>query len=200
MPHLKTVIILFAICLSTFISVSALAKEKEVEGYYIRRASTKKVRTTFYFTGKKPSVIDMQKGVDFMDDRGKKRLLLPTEADEFGFIYKGDTILMRSVYDNLHAQTDLFLQVLADGVVSCYTYYSYSYSATGLNSPPVVASAAASSILQHSNGELVTIRSTFFRKDMSDFFADCPALVEKINKGPRKTITEYAKEYNRTCR
>ena len=200
MSYRKAATALFVLFLSTFASTAALAKEKQVEGYYIPRASAKKIRTTFYFTGRHPSFHGMQKGVDFMDDRGKKRLLLPTEADEFGYIYKTDTIVMRSVYDNLGSQTDLFLQVLVDGVVSCYSHYEYRLSAPGPNGVSMGQHSVSYPVLQHSNGELVKIRDMYFRKDMADFFADCPALVEKIKQdGQRKTIAWYAKEYTRSC-
>ena len=145
----------------------------------------------------------MQEGVDFMDDRGKKRLLLPTEADEFGFAYEGDTIIMRSVYDNIGREKDIFLRVLVDGVVSCYTYWGeYRLNAPGPNGAGMGQSATLSTILQHSNGELVVIRPGHYRTDLMEFFADCPALVEKIKPDVqhKMTLEKCAQEYNKSCR
>jgi hypothetical protein len=152
---------------------------------------------TFLIHGRGRDFESMQTGVEYLDRGGMTMTLLPTEADEFGYIYRGDTVVMRSNYDNILTQEDRFMHVLVDGTV---TYYEYIRTKNvGSISNPTATHIKYYSLLQHSNGELVKIRDLFFRKDTTEFFADCPALVEKINKNECRTIVACAKAYNRSC-
>ena len=56
-------------------------------------------------------------------------------------------------------------------------------------------------VLKKRNGPLKRPRGIVFRKDMSEFFSDCPELVEQIqNKDFRKGDLELmVMEYNKKC-
>lgn len=56
-------------------------------------------------------------------------------------------------------------------------------------------------ILQKDNGELKRLKGLTFKKDMVEYFCNCPALAEKIeNKDFRKSDLEFiVRFYNSNC-
>ena len=101
----------------------------------------------------------------------------------------------------------IFLKLEVDGVVKLFNYYFRQSSggmyngATGMTNG-VGSYAANDYILQKDTGDLISVHGISFRDDMSIFFKQCPALVDKIkDKTYRmkdmKTIVRY---YNSSCK
>jgi hypothetical protein len=191
------------LCLSTNLYAS-----KKVEGYYVRLNSTKKIKATFLvpvgLLASEPNFEKMQnKVLEVVEDR--EYPLTPDEISEISFTYKGKSMLMRSVFNNLarHGNGDLvFFNVVVDGPVSLYNYYE-SHMTTSYNpasgAPSGGMQTAMRLVLQREGSELVHIRRFYFRKDLADFFSDCTELVEKIESGQLTDLAVIVTQYNETC-
>lgn len=112
---------------------------------------------------------------------------------------------MRSVHNTLvRYDNDLvFLKIVVGGPVTLYNYYETRstngtfYKSTNPTTGTVTTTSQAPQqyqylrlVLQREGSELVRIRRLFFKKDTSEFFADCPSLVSKIQSGELSTLEE----------
>jgi hypothetical protein len=204
MRPLKYVFALIVLSLC-FISVTTTAKK--IEGYYIASPSGQKIKTTFlipfgFFSGE-PNYERMQTGIRCIDGAEKFRLM-PDEASEVSFTYGGITVLIRSVRNDLSGGDQMFLHVVVDGPLSLYHYYE-SYYSPGSFSPGTGMSTGGGKqttlrlILQRDGNEMFKVRRLFFKKDLTEFFSDCPALLPKINASGVSDLPALVKNYNETC-
>jgi hypothetical protein len=199
---------LFAIAGLVLFFSSDLMALKKAEGYYISAKTGKKYTTTFLipvpFLKSKPDYERMQKEITYLVD-DQKKTLSPEMISEFSFTYKGETVLMRSVHNNLARWNDgdlVFFKVIVDGPpVSLYNYYetrmTQSMGPTGAMT--MTSTQYMRLVLQRDNGELVKIRRLFFKKDASEFFADCSDVVARIQSGQLSSLEDIVKAYNDTC-
>jgi hypothetical protein len=204
--------LLFVIGLS--LAVFSADAAKKIEGY-ITYNNNQTVKVTFLipvgFLSSEPSYLGLQFRVRYIQNN-VKLTLRPDDAREISFTYKGQTIRMLSVIDNLqmssmfNSHARVFLRLLTDGEVKLFDYYATSYS-PGMYSPGTGMTTGGTSytyersVLQRGNGPLMRPRGLFFKKDMAEFFQDCPELVERINeKVFRKGDLELiVREYNEKC-
>jgi hypothetical protein len=138
--------------------------------------------------------------------------LKPDDAKEISFTYNGQKIRMLSVVDNLQmtsmfaSNVKVFLKLELDGKVKLFDYYATSYS-PGIYSPGTGMMGGGSSytyerlVMQRDDGPLVRPRGLYFKKDMAEFFQDCPELVERINAKVFKKgdLEIMVREYNTKC-
>ena len=208
---MKKILLLIGFNLSL---VFALHAARPIEGT-ITNINGRVVKATFLipfgFLSSKPSFQKLQEGIRYLD--GKKKVTLrPDDVKEISFTYNGIKVRMISVYDNLQlssswtSQRNKFLKLEVDGIVRLYDYYATSYSPGTYSSGSGMMTGGGSYVyerfvLQRNDGELMRPRGLRFKKDMAEFFADCPELIEKIEAGLfRKSDLEViVREYNSKC-
>jgi hypothetical protein len=87
-----------------------------------------------------------------------------------------------SIFSN---QTNIFLRLEIDGALKLF-HYHYTQTSPGMYSGSTGAMTGGHSysvenlILQKNDGLLKQPRSLSFRKDMREYFSDCPQLTERI--------------------
>jgi len=208
---MKKISAVLVIVLLTFIN----AKAKKIEGYIILN-NNETVHVTFLipfgFLSSEPAYEKLQTRVRYLDRSSKKTILKPDDAKEISFSYGGQKIRMLSVRDDLQlssifsSQTKIFLKLEIDGKVRLFTSFFTQNSpgmynaSTGMSTGGYMYNVERY-VLQKDNSQLERPRGISFRKDMSEFFSDCPELVQKIQKRDfRKGDLELiVKEYNEKC-
>lgn len=103
--------------------------------------------------------------------------------------------------------TNVFLRLESDGKLKLFNYYYTKRSPGMYNASTGTMSGGYSYsvenyILQKGDGELKRPKSLTFKKDMAQYFSDCPALVEKIeSKDFRKDDLEFIVQFfNSNCK
>ncbi len=204
---MKKLVRLIVCILFTFYSAEAA---KKIEGY-IHHNDNRKEKVTFLipfgFLSSEPSYVNLQRQIKYLV--GKEKVALRADdVKEISFTIKGQEIRMRSVYDNLQqgwsSGSFIFLKLEVDGPVSLYHYYSTT-TTPGVYTGGMMTGGTTNTtdrlVVQRDNGELIRPRTMFFRKDMAQFFADCPELVKKIDDRVlvKSDLEIIVIEYNTKC-
>jgi hypothetical protein len=200
-----------ALLLLSFAQVHA----KKIKGQIILN-NNEAVDVTFIipvgFLSTEPVYQKLQVRVRYIDASNKKSVLKPEDAKEISFEINGQKIRMLSVRDDLNmqsifsSQVKVFLKLEIDGVVKLFTTY-FTQSSPGMYNAGTGMTSAGPTyhverfVLQKNDGALVQPRWISFRKHMSEFFADCPELVQRIqNRDFKKGDLELiVREYNKKC-
>ncbi|HTO16638.1 MAG TPA: hypothetical protein VLZ83_12765 [Edaphocola sp.] len=188
---------------------------KKIEGRILFENDT--IEVTFnipikFFT-QEPNYEKLQYKVKYFDSTGNKIILRPDKAKEIQLKYKNENVRMLSRYNSLRLgnifsmSTNIFLRLETDGKLKLFNYY-YTQSSPGMNNETTSTMTGGYSynvekyILQKGDGELKRPKGLTFKKDMIEYFSDCPALVEKIeNKDFHKKDLEFIVTfYNSNCR
>lgn len=165
-----------------------------------------------FFT-QEPNFEKLQYKVKYFDSTGIKIVLRPDNAKEIQFKYEDENVRMLSRYNSLglgnifSMSTNIFLKLEIDGELKLFSYYYTQRSAGTYNASTGMMTGGYSYsveryILQKGNGELKRPKGLTFKKDMLEYFSDCPKLVEKIeSKDFRKDDLEsIVRFYNSNCR
>lgn len=152
----------------------------------------------------KPDYAMLQNQIIYFDSTGKKKVLLPDRADEITFTYNNMEIRMFSVLNTLNlgsspARCDyLFLKLEIYGKLKMYHYYSFGSRGGCMGCG---TSGSSEVILQKRNEELVSSKMLTFRKEMIEYFDDCPELAKKIESKElqKKDIEVIVDYYNLHC-
>lgn len=175
----------------TFVSVVFARK---IKGQIVSINGTREVvfNIPFRFLSKDPNYQRLQFKVKYYDESGKQLTLKPDDAQEIRFTIGNETVRMLSRINTLGGGSlfstlrNIFLRLEIDGPLKLFHYY-YTQTSPGMYSGSTGAMTGGYSysvenmILQKGNGELKQPRSLSFRKDMRDYFSDCPDLTEKID-------------------
>src|SRR5688572_3920908 len=166
----------------------------------------------FGFLSSQPTYTKLQMRARYIDASNKKVVIRPDDAKEISFDLNGQTIRMISVNDDLGLQSlfasqkRAFLKLEIDGALRLFTYYFTQHSPGMYTGSPGGMTGGTyynvdKFVLQKKNGPLKQPRGISFRKDMSEYFSDCPELVERIQKRDlRKGDLEImVMEYNKKC-
>jgi len=158
-----------------------------------------------------PSFERLQYKVRYYDENGKRQTLRPDGADEIRFNYNGTEIRMISCSTklgdtNLYSSSGrIFLKLEIDGRLRLYRYYYTKstgyYGTTGMGYSPGMTYTADNLIFQKGGGPLKQPRSIGWRKDMLDYFSDCPPLLDRIESKDlrKKEIEAIVLFYNKNC-
>jgi hypothetical protein len=169
-----------------------------------------KIRVNFFL--QKPDFEKLQYKIKYYDSTGKKITLRPDDAQEISFSYAGENVRMLSRYNSIGlgnifaASRNIFLRLETDGDLKLFNYYYTQTVGGSFGAMGAVAGSISYSvdkyILQKGNGLLKRPKAITFKKDMIEYFRDCPALAERIeNKDFRgNDIEAIAKYYNSECR
>jgi hypothetical protein len=153
----------------------------------------------------------LQYKIKYFDSLGVKKVLRPDDAEEIRFTYQYEKVRMLSRTNTLglgnifSMSSNIFLRIEIDGVLKLFTYYytqSYQMNNTSIGmSRGVFFYGEEKSILQKGDGELKIPKGLRFKKDMIQYFNDCPELSKKIEvKVFRKCdLDSIVRFYNRSC-
>lgn len=154
--------------------------------------------------------IKLQEKVKYTDSFGAKKLLRPEQVKEIVFTYKGERIRMISIPKSgdlmlgsiFSASTSIFLKLEEEGSLSLFKY-EYKQSSPGSMSPGGGMTGGYSynvdkHLLLKTGGTMKWPRDLSFRKDMIEYFSDCPELSAKIDKKEFKKdhLIEIVRFYN----
>ncbi|MFZ5940206.1 MAG: hypothetical protein ACOYXB_06495 [Bacteroidota bacterium] len=208
---MKKIVILITIGLVLTFKLEA----KKIEGKIFFADDT--IDVTFnipinFFT-QEPNYEKLQYKVKYFDSAGRKIVLKLDNAKEIQFKYEYENVRMLSRFNSIglgnifSMSTNIFLKLEMDGKLKLFSYYYTQHSGGTYNSFTGMSTGGYSYsvekyILQKENGELMRPVGLSFKKDMIDYFSDCPSLVEKIeSKEFRKNDLEsMVRYYNLNCR
>jgi hypothetical protein len=196
--------IVVAVCISTGVYA------KKIQGYYIPYQTRKKVEVTFLipvgFLSSRPSYESLQKEIEYIDG-AQKYTLTPEEVLEVSFIFKGEDVVLRSVHNDLQdGYSEMsFLKVLVDGPVTLFNFYESHYTPGSMNPSTGMMTGGGQQtvvrlVLQRDGEALFKVRRLYFRKDLLEFFNDCPELVDIINSSSVADLEMIVKESNKKCK
>lgn len=192
------------------------AEAKKIKGFIIFGRDT--VEVTFKVSvglfASEPSLERMQYKVIYYDGNGKRNVLRPDMAKEIRFAYKGKEIRMLSrstlgidFADVLMLDTDIFLKIEVDGPVKLFRFYSTRQSGGNMNPTTGMMTGTMSYsverfLLQKGSGMLKRPKTLTFRKDMKEYFGDCPELVSKIESKEftKNELFSIVSFYNAQCK
>jgi len=151
--------------------------------------------------GGDPNTEAMQRGIRYRDSHGKKHKLKPSQAIEFSFTYDGR--LWRMVSSNYTSglfTKGIFLLQLVDGPVKMFEYTYTTRTGGGMNGMGMTTTTTIN-LMQRGNEPVKELRMFGFKKDMADYFKDCPALVSLIEEKAfkRRDLMEIVNYYNNKC-
>jgi len=147
-----------------------------------------------------PNVETMQKGIKYLDAKGKKVKLKPEDAKEFRFTYEGKSYRMVSrIHTSGLQKKAMFLRQIIDGPVKMFEY-SVTTNSGGPNGM-TYGGTSVYELLQRGDEPLFQPVGLGFKKEAAKYFADCPDLVVLIEgkEFRRRDIEEIVTYYNEKC-
>lgn len=200
--------------ISILLVISIHAYGRKVKGEIIANGKLREVT----FDIKVPLLVNepnfhrLQYKIRYYDEAGKKQTLRPHDADEIRFDYEGREVRMISCPNTLgngnifSTSTRIFLKLEIDGPLRLYRHY-YKESTPGFYTGGTggfsggTTYIAENLIFQKGNGPLKQPKTLGWKKDMLDYFSDCPGLRERIDNKDlrRKEIEAIVIYYNQNC-
>jgi hypothetical protein len=154
----------------------------------------------------------LQSKIKYYNASGDIIVLKPDKAKEIQFKYKSDNVRMLSRNNTLglgsifSTNSNIFLKLEIDGRLKLFNYFFTqrspgTYNATTGMTTGGFTYGMEKYILQKEEDALFRPISLTFRKDMVEYFRDCPALVERIeNKDFRMSdLGSIVSFYNLNC-
>jgi len=160
---------------------------------------------------KRPDYQEMQSKITIIKDNSPFGIT-PDQVLEVAFTYDEVLIRMISVRDELKLTSpfanlaNVFLKLEEEGAVRLFRYYQVSNAPGAYNNQSGMSTAnnarvADRFVVQRSNGPLVRLEGTSFKKDVAKFFHDCPDVIKRVkDKEYKKEDLELVvKRYNKVC-
>lgn len=189
--------------------VSNFSFSKNIEGYYIL-TNNKKVTKVFDIpvglTTDEVNFQAIQFVLKYYDEDNKKQKLDLEFIYEVGFEHNGEKFVLRKLRNELELGSNLIsdkryilLRLIKEDIISEYSFSGTGYivSANGFG----VSGGGSfynygSVILVKKDGTMVDPSIGSFRKKMTEFFSDCPVLVDKIkNKVYKRSQLDQVIEF-----
>jgi hypothetical protein len=188
---------------------------KKIEGYYIT-TNNEKYNTVFEIpVGMLSDEINfeaIQFVLKYYDENEKKQKLDLELIFEVGFDYNGEKFVLRKLRNSINLVPNalfdtsyILLRIIKEDIISSYSFSGTSYMVNSNGYGGVGGGGNfykyGSSILVKKDGTMVDPSTGSFRKKMSEFFSDCPDLVDKINDKvyKRNQIDEVIEYYKVNC-
>ena len=199
--------LLFLVTIGLISSITLNAKK--IDGKILFENDTVDVifKIPFNFFTQELNYEKLQNKVKYYDSDGNKVILRPDQAKEIRFNDGFFEIRMLSRYNSLglgsmfSMSTNIFLKLETDGYLKLFRYY-YTQNSVGMYNGTTGTMTGGYSysvenyILQKGNLELKRPKGLMFRKDMIEYFSDCPELSKKIEgKEFRKNDLESIVRY-----
>ena len=194
--------------------LAAQAFGRKIPGIIITKGETRQVTFDIKvpFLDNEPNFVRIQNKVKYYDESGKKQVLRPEDADEIIFDFEGMEVRMISCANNLgradifSSSKRIFLKLEIDGPLRLYRHYYKqtspgTYAGPGMGYSGGMTYTVENFIFQKGDGPLKQPRSLGWRKDMLQYFSDCPALRGLIDTKDfrRKEVEAIVMFYNRNC-
>ena len=184
---------------------------KQLPGYAIDRQSGDTLQIIFKvnITKKKLEFIRNRESLEIVNSIGGKTYLEPKAVTEVGIRFEGRTTKLCSRENtvdihplSLDYDGFLFFEVEEDGPVKLLSFPESTYSASGAGAGAVgggIAFTEHTQFLQYQNYPLVRVKRLHFKRDMADFFAEVPDLVERIeaNQVGYNDLPQLVQQYNK---
>ena len=187
---------------------------KKIEGKIILEKDTLDVifKIPFKLLAQEPNYEKLQVKVKYYDSNGNKIVLRPDDAKEIQFNDGYEDVRMLSRYNSLYlgsifsTSTNIFLKIEIDGKLKLFNYY-YTQSSGGMYNGATGTMTGGYSysvekyILQKGELELKRTKGLMFRKDMVEYFGDCPELSKKIQEKEfrKDDMQAIVRFYNNNC-
>jgi hypothetical protein len=198
---------------SIFISLQ-LRAQVEVPALLIFEDSTLSVNLLLpVFSGTSIDYAQLQSEITYRSD-GHEATLVPGILKEVRFGYNGELVRMVSMM-HMGSKTRVesaFMKVAVEGPVNVYEFFTYANNqisgSSGRGGTVYVANANpkgyprfTSEYIFQKKGKELKWGSLNFRKDMSEYFNDCPVLSDLIYYGDfkREDLVQIAVYYNTKC-
>lgn len=181
------------------------AEAKKIKGRIILENDTLEVtfKIDVSVLTQAPDFVGMQYKITYYDESGNKKILLPESAKEIQFTHETVNVRMLSrlntlgLGNKLSPQSHVFLRLRIDGPLKLFDYYfDASTPANGLSYN------ADQHILQKEGRPLMRPRAISFKKDLTEYFSDCPEMVQKIENKDfhiSRDMFLMVKFYNSNC-
>ena len=141
--------------------------------------------------------------VKYIDSVGHKQVLSPWYTKMFCFQlsngYGNESVKMVALTDwnkvKKHSQTGRFMKLQVDGKLKCFILFKDNReSVTGVR----LSQLEKSFFYQKGDSEIVFINGGKFKKQMSEYLAENPELVQKINSEEYsyKDVEQIARDFN----
>lgn len=191
--------------------ITVIAEAKKVKGKIYYSNNTEKdvtFKIPMGIFGASPVFQKLHYKVVYFDESGTKKTLTADDAIEIRFEVNGEEIRMLSrskteMMDRLFSDSRrVFLKLEKEGAVSLFSFYSTQTNPGAGPNGAVTVSVSIQFMLQKGKyGALKTPRTVYFRKDMVEYFNDCPELVEKIEDKElrRSDLIAIVNYYNNNC-
>lgn len=200
--------------LLAFLGTSFDLQAKKIEGTIVKEGIPEVV--TLFIPIRLGEGVDfhsLQEEVRYFDSENKKQVYQPTEIDEFRFTYRDEEIRMISWQNDIRLGADLeqrnmkqiFIRSIGEGPLSLFVFYDL---VTALGIPKeLLLNNRASEYLRPS---YVFIKEGYephvqlrinFKKELSEYFEDCPSLAEKIQDATyhARDVKDILQYYNKNC-
>lgn len=174
----------------------------KIDGIILKGSDTIKVKFNIpmgLISGE-PIYEKIQHKITYFDASGKRKTLKADDATEIRFDINGNTVRMLSRLNSLglgnifSSGTNIFLKLEIDGPLKMFKYHftSSQGGAVYLDSD---------FILQKGNDVLMQPSIFSFKREMTEYFSNCPKLVEKIESKDfrKKHLEEIVNYYNSEC-
>jgi len=179
----NTLILVLLILLSSY-----TLHAKKITGTILFENDTMEVtfKIPYKLIMQEPNYEKIQYTIKYFDQDGKKHVIRPSKAKEIRFENGYEEVRMLSRKNNLRLGSKyIFLKLEIEGKVKLFNYFYSSRSGGTYNGTTGMYTAGTSYsveryILQKENEELKRPKSFSFRKDMMEYFYDCPDLVKLI--------------------
>ncbi len=188
---------------------------RKIEGKILFKNDTLNVifNIPIKFFTQQPNYEKLQNKVKYFDSNGKKIVIRPENAKEIQFKFQNENIRMLSRLNSLglgsifYTGSNIFLRLEIDGDLKLFHYY-YTQRSAGMYNGATGGFTGGYSytvdnyLLQKGNAELKRPHGLTFKKDMAEYFSECPIIVEKIESKVfrKKDLESIVRFYNEYCK
>lgn len=204
----------YIILILLFIIVTNQLFAKKIPGQIISNQDTLQVTLDIPVkaVGGQISFDKLQNKLTVYKKKNVSEVLLPENIDAFQFEYEGELIKFQSVENTLKVggkfskKDKVFLRVLREGSLQIYRYYYFSNQPGRTKANQHMDSGERNPlenkyVIHLSGKKLIKVQENSFRKDMTEYFADCPVLVQLIESKEitASHINELINNFTKHC-
>ena len=200
-------VLIFAI---TFLFITFSTKAKKLNGEIIYEDHTEKVVFDVPVSSGKINFLKLQLGVTYFDNEDHEKVILPQDAKEIHFNYKGEEIVLISFNTNYengghylinYNEPYCFVHRKRNGKLKLYDHRSYEDIETPNTTHSTGKTFVYSLYLQVGDGPLKYVRKRGFEWFISRLLEDCPEVVELVKSKhyKRKHLDKIIDYYNTHC-
>lgn len=198
--------LIFITVIGLIFTIKLEAKKIEGQIFYKDDSINVIMKIPILFYTRVPNYEKLQYKVKYFDATGVKKILRPDDAEEIRFTYENEKVRMLSrkktkgLNKPFSVGANFFLRIEVDGGLKLFSFY-YVKRSMGKQGRPSTSVRIRKYILQKGNEQIREINNWTFRKDMIEYFNDCPELSKKIEDEEfrLRDIDSIVSYYNKNC-